>query len=54
MPETAKQSSTYVQNLLSSTILAERRRCPPFQNPIFSSFTYHPGLAGIVNKRSCQ
>jgi len=48
---TAKKSNTYVQNRLFPTILADRRRCPAFGNPIFRSFTYHPGLAGIVKKR---
>jgi hypothetical protein len=32
--------------------LAHCDRCPAFQNPVFSSSTHHPGLAGIVKKRN--
>ena len=46
--KTAKKSSTYVQNPLFPTILADRRRCPPFQSPIFNSSTHHPGLSPAI------
>ena len=38
MPETAKKSSTHVQNPLFPTILADRRRCPPFLHRDFQQF----------------
>jgi len=50
--KTAKKSSMYVKNPLFPIILADCRRCPLFQKPIFSSSTHHPGLAGIVKKRN--
>jgi len=38
MPETAKKSSTHVQNPLFPTILAGRRRCPPFLQSVLQQF----------------
>ena len=51
--KTAQKSSMCVKNPLFPTLLADRRRCPPFQNTVFSSFTHHPGLAGTVKQRNC-
>ena len=52
--KTAKKSSTYVKNPPFPTILADCRRCPPFQNPILRSCAHHPGLAGIGKNRNCR
>ena len=38
MPETVKQSRTYVKNPLLHIILADHRRCPPFLQPDFLQF----------------
>jgi hypothetical protein len=51
MPQkTPKKPSICVKDPFIPTILAHRDRCPPFQNPVFSSSTHHPGLKGIVKK----
>ena len=42
------KSSKYFEKPLFPTISTHLNRCPPFQNSIFSSSTYHSGLAGIV------
>jgi len=48
------RKATYLrEKCVFSTVLAHRHRWPPFHNPIFNSFTHHPGLAGIINKRNC-
>jgi hypothetical protein len=47
-----KKSSTCVKDPFIPVILVHRDRCHPFQNPVFSSSTPHPGLAGIVKKRN--
>jgi hypothetical protein len=44
LPGTAQKSGTYVQNPLFPTILADRRRCSPFQNTVFSRFAHHPTI----------
>ncbi len=46
--KTQEKRHICVKKPLFFTVLAYLHCCPGFQNPIFSSSTHHPGLAGIV------